>query len=197
MAKRAYEVDRYKLERALRKAEENGPLTNLDALWKAAEPIYNNDNPPRAITFSVIALRAKEWKLELKTKAGKRGRGAMTPEQIAAMQAGRGARVPRAEKFKKFNKEFAAQRAEMPESKKSLIDRAEQGSAMAAIHAHCYNCAGQSGKEVKLCLVHNCNLYHLRPGAMPYAQTVIAADKATAKELGEEDSKDAPKGEAA
>jgi hypothetical protein len=186
MAKKSYEVDRTKLVAALRQAEIEGPLKNLDALWKAAETIYNANNPPRQITFSVIALRAKEWNLELKTKPGKRGRGSMTPEQIAAMQAGRGQRVPRAEKFKKFSKEFAAQRAEMPESKRGLIDRAENGSAMAAIAANCFNCSGQSSKEVRLCLVHNCNLYHLRPGAMPYAETLKLVQREEEKEAKEE-----------
>lgn len=181
MAKREYEVDRYKLERALRKAEENGPLT-MDALWKAAESIYNADNPPRAITFSVIALRAKAWNLELKTKPGKRGRRSMTEEQKAAMQAGRGTRIPRAEKFKKFAKEFELQRAAMPESKKNLIDRAQQGSVMAAIAAHCYNCAGQSNKEVRLCQVSDCNLYHLRPGAMPFSVTRKLSEEEEKKE---------------
>lgn len=189
--KKSYEVDRQKLVAALNQAEADGPLRNLDALWKAAETIYNANNPPRQITFSVIALRAKEWKLDLKTKPGKRGRGSMTPEQIAAMQAGRGQRVPRAEKFKKFSKEFAAQRAEMPESKKGLIDRAENGSAMAAIAANCFNCAGQSSKEVRLCLVHTCNLYHLRPGAMPYNETLKLAKREEEKEEKEKEVKEA------
>ena len=180
--KKSYEVDRAKLVAALRQAEQNGPLKNLDALWKAAEAIYNLNNPPRPITFSVIALRAKEWKLELQTKPGKRGRGNMTPEQIAAMQAGRGARRPRAEKLKAFHKEFAAQRAEMPESKKGLIDRAEKGSVLAGVSAHCYNCQGQQGKEVKLCLVWDCNLYPFRPNAIPYAEAKKLADREEEKE---------------
>jgi len=187
MAKKEYEVDRMKLVAALRQAEANGPLKNLDALWKAAEPIYNANNPPRPITFAVIALRAKAWNLELQTKPGKRGRGNMTPEQIAAMQAGRGKRVPRSAKLKVFAAEFAAQRAEMPESKQGLIDRAEAGSVMAAVAANCFNCAGQQGKEVKMCLVWNCNMYPFRPNAIPYKEAKKLADRETARELKQEE----------
>ena len=110
----------------------------------------------------------------------------VTPEQIAAMQAGRGKRVPRSEKLKAFAAEFAAQRAEMPESKQGLIDRAEAGSVMAAVHANCFNCAGQQGKEVKMCLVWNCNMYPFRPNAIPYKEAKKLADRESAKELKEE-----------
>ena len=189
MAKKEFEVDRAKLVAALNEAEKNGPLKNLDALWKAAETIYNLQVVPRLITFSVIALRAKAWKLDLKTKPGKRGRGVMTPEQIAAMQAGRGQRVPRAERFKVFHKEFEAMKRDLPEHKHPLIDRAAAGSAMAALSAHCYSCAGNSNKEARLCLVWDCKLYHPRPGAMPYAQTKIEVDKQVLKEMKEEDKK--------
>jgi hypothetical protein len=177
-------VDRNKLISAINQAELGGPLNNLDTLWRKAADIYNGSGGTESITFSIVCLRAKEWDLlsKLKTKAGKRGRGAMTPEQKAAMQAGRGKRTPRAEKFKKFSEEFAAQRKTTPESKHGLIDRSQSGSAKAAIHAYCYDCSGNSMKEAKLCLVQDCRLYHLRPGAMPYNETLAIVNKEAEKE---------------
>jgi hypothetical protein len=60
---------------------------------------------------------------------------------------------------------------------------------MAAIAANCFNCSGQSSKEVRLCLVHNCNLYHLRPGAMPYSETLKLVQREEEKEAKEEKEK--------
>lgn len=70
-------VHRETLERAIRQAEASGPLRNRNELWIAAASIYNRGCEARgfkAITFSIVLLRAEEWALPIKTPKGKRGR---------------------------------------------------------------------------------------------------------------------------
>lgn len=170
MAKPMTEVDRTKLVTAIRKAEENGPLKNLDALWVAACAIYNASNPPKEITKSVVMLRAKDWNLETKTKPGKKGRQAGVPlsdEQKAAMQAGRGARKPRAEKFAAdpvLQEGFKQLRRTTPERWKPLVDKlTQQGSMRAAVALKCLDCSAHQPVEIKLCTCTDCPLYAFRP----------------------------------
>jgi len=170
MAKPMTEVSRPKLEAAIRKAEEAGPLKNLDALWVAACAIYNASSPPKEISKSVIMLRATAWKLETKTKPGKKGRAAGVPlsdEQKAAMQAGRGARKPRAEKFAAdplLVQGFKDLKRQTPERWKPLVDKlSQQGSMRAAVALKCLDCSAYQPVEIKLCACTDCSLYAFRP----------------------------------
>jgi hypothetical protein len=170
MAKPMTEVSRNTLELAIRKAETDGPLKNLDALWTAACEIYNSMDVPKQITKSVVMLRATAWKLETKTKPGKKGRAAGVPlseEQKAAMQAGRGARKPRAEKFAGdpvLVQGFSELRKEVPERFLPLVEKlTNKGSMRAAVALKCLDCSGYSTVEVRLCPCTSCPLYAFRP----------------------------------
>lgn len=170
MSKRMTEVDRAKLVKAVRQAEENGPLKNLDALWKAACEIYNKLSPPKEISYSVVMLRAKEWGIETVTKPGKKGRQSGVPlseEQKLAMQAGRGARKPRAEKFAEdlvLQDGFKQLRQTTPERWRPLVNKlSQQGSMRAAVALKCLDCTAFQPVEIKLCTCTSCPLYAFRP----------------------------------
>jgi hypothetical protein len=169
MAKPMTEVSRNTLELAIRKAEIDGPLKNLDALWTSACEIYNSMDVPKPITKSVVMLRATAWKLETKTKPGKKGRAAGVPlseEQKAAMQAGRGARKPRSEKFAAdpvLVQGFNDLKKETPERFKPLVDKLTAGSMRAAVALKCLDCSGHSTVEIRLCPCTSCPLYAFRP----------------------------------
>ena len=170
MAKNVTVVDRQKLVNAIHKAEINGALKNLDLLWIAACEIYNFSNPPKEITKSVVMLRAKEWKIETKTKPGKKGRASGIPlsdEQKAAMQAGRGVRKSRSEKFSsnpKLVNSFKLLRKQTPERYSPLINRiVNKGSMKAAVTLKCLECSAYQPSEIKLCVCTSCPLYAFRP----------------------------------
>lgn len=174
MARVAFEVDREKLEAAIVKAESGGELGNLSILADKVASLYNSSSPPRDITPSVVKLRITEWGIVVKTKPGKRGRGALSEDQKAAMQAARGKRVPRGEKFAK-NSELQAGfdelRKEIPPRFLPLVDRMQAGSQKAAIVLHCLDCVGYSTSEVRHCSagVQKCAMWPFRP----YQKTVV------------------------
>jgi len=103
MARRKIKVDRDKLEQAVRKAEENGPLKNISALTVAVSEIYNADNPEEPLNPQVVGLRLKEFAFELKTKKGKRGRPSGVPNAARPDKPAKstpGAKVPKEPKPK-------------------------------------------------------------------------------------------------
>jgi len=172
MAKRTVLVHQPTLTESIGHAEKDGPLKNLGELWQAAAKIYNLrinnvglEYPE--ITHSVVMLRANEWKLPRITVAGKKGRGAMTAEQKAAMQAGRVAnRRSKSEKFAE-NPEivsaFEQIRARTPERFLPVLDQAENGSRTAAVKLHCLECSCWQTSEVRKCNVMHCALWPFRP----------------------------------
>lgn len=151
--KKSFEVDKKKLQEALNKAEVPGPFKNLHELWVAAEKIYNKMDVPRAITFSVVALRAKDWKLTYKTVKGKQGRGSMSPEQKAKMQAARvsnkgaGGKRSRGDKFKRVDGYDTYRDALLKQAGKrykSLAEGTLKGSLSSARKLNCVQCMGFS-----------------------------------------------------
>lgn len=84
MAKVAFIVDRAKLEKAVETAEGGGPVPTRSELYKRVSDLYNNDSPPKVITASVVALRLKDWNVNLKTPVGKRGRPKSVKEVVEA-----------------------------------------------------------------------------------------------------------------
>ena len=165
MAKVAIPVDRERLVSAIRQAESGGPLANQGILWKKVAEIYNR-GAERDITFSVVALRVRDWKIEVKTKPGKKGRsGPLTEEQKAAMQAARAAAGPRGSKpkLKNIKEIFEEQRRSTPKEFHPLLDKAQNGSKVAALKLKCLDCAAWQKGEVARCGILGCSLYHIRP----------------------------------
>jgi hypothetical protein len=71
----AVEVNRGKLEDAVKQAEANGPLDSLSALYEAVAENYNKMDE-RSIGFAIAKLRIEKWEIPIKTTAGKRGNAA-------------------------------------------------------------------------------------------------------------------------
>ena len=71
-------VDKEKMVAALAAVEKDGPLGNRGLLYRAVADEYNRLGPPKEISFSVVMARLEDWKLELKTPMGRRGRVAGT-----------------------------------------------------------------------------------------------------------------------
>lgn len=165
MAKRATEVNRFTLEQAIKQAEANGPLANRGKLWEAVAEIYNK-NSITPISHSVVYLRVQEWGLQVTTPVGKRGVSEMTPARIEAMQAARGARVPRGEKFANdpnAQKAFDELDKHTPERFKPLALKVRQGSKTTAMKLKCIECGNYSSVEIRECPVNDCPLWCFRP----------------------------------
>lgn len=167
-------VDVAVLRAAIQEAEKNGPLPNLDALWKKAAEIYNSKFgvPDHHITFSVVLLRVKELGIETQTKPGRRKGQGLSPEHKAAMQAGRSGRRSRAEKFADDPAKAAAFKDLRAEAKfiadgterfLPIVEKIEAGSLTAAVRLNCLQCVGGSTGDVRGCEVTRCPLWAFRP----------------------------------
>lgn len=166
MAKRPLNVDRKALVQALAKAEEGGPLSNLNLLWNKAAELYNLMAVPEKISFSVVALRVKDWKLEVQTKPGKRGGGLTAEARAAGQAARRGTRTSRADKFSQnptVVAGFKELKKNVPERWQPLVQRAMAGSMKAAVNLNCLDCSGFQTAEIRNCVCTYCPLYAFRP----------------------------------
>jgi hypothetical protein len=145
MGRRTIIVDKGALERAIQTAEKDGPLATQNDVWKTAADIYNAGKVPEKISFSVVTLRAKQWGLKVKTSSA-RGKGKpMSDEHKAALLAGRGKRMSKAEKFEASDDataHFEVMRKFVPSRYHTLIDAMERGSRTAAAKLNCLACMG-------------------------------------------------------
>jgi hypothetical protein len=193
----AIKVDRKKLTAAVAEAEKNGPLPNHDKLWRAAAEIYNNmGGTDKDISHSVVKARVEEWKIPIKTIAGKRGRqGPMSDEQKQKMQEARaagGGRRSRAEKLKPFAKDFEDLRRVTPEANMGDVEKIIGGSAMAGIRRKCMDCSDNKSIDVKLCTVGGeCPLFFFRPHAIPSSEVRVLIKKREKQEAKEDAAKEA------
>jgi hypothetical protein len=156
------EVDKDKLTAAIQEAEKDGPLKNLSELWQAAAEIYNK-TADRAITHSVVYLRAKEWEIPHQTVGGKRGGD-------GSQLRNRGPRKSRGEKLagNEEAQQCFAKLREITEAHEvprylPLIEKIEKGSMAAAVKFHCLECCAFVTKEVRLCGCQECALWPFRP----------------------------------
>lgn len=173
MARTSVNVDRAKLIFSISEIEKNGAQTNRSVLHSKVADYYNQIaiNLPK-ITPAIVGLRIKEWKINVITPIGKRGRQAgvaMTPEQKALL-ANR-TRTSRSEKFSK-NPEIKSAlqdlRKDISSSRESsaylpLVDKICGGSMKAAVKLMCLNCSNFQRAEIKECGATNCPLYAFRP----------------------------------
>jgi hypothetical protein len=168
MARRTIEVDRVKLEAAIAQVEAAQEFTNRSALYMAVTPVYNRMSPPEEITVAVCTLRVTQWGLTCKTPFGKKGRTAMTPEQKAAMAAGRaGGRKSRAEKFadqQDIQAGFAEIKRTTPDRFEGIVHKLTVlGSMRAGVALKCLECSNFQTAEVRNCVIPSCGLYAFRP----------------------------------
>jgi len=163
------EIDRKKLESAIKKAEEGGPLPNRSVLYKAAAKIYNGMEVPKHISFSIVSLRVKEWEIKVKTPVGKKGRapGPMSKEQKAKIAEARKNRKSKAQKFESSDdaqEHFEQLKKNTPNRFHSIIDSIAKGSRTSAVKLHCLQCMGYVTKDVRTCTGSKiCALWLFRP----------------------------------
>lgn len=169
MSRAVVPVDKAVLTSCVKEVEKSGPLANRSALYEAVALEYNRrQKPTKPLTHSVVYLRIVEWKIEVKTPVGKRGRGVRpSDDQIAKMKAGRSqVKQSKAEKFAKSNTAqdvFKILRERTPERFMPLVDRMEKGSRSAAVKLHCLQCCGYETKEVRQCTALSCPIWVFRP----------------------------------
>jgi hypothetical protein len=166
MSKEAIIVDRSLLEVSLREVERNGPLSNLSELWRQTCCHYNeqlsklaqlpNHPPIQFITPSVVLLRTKEWKIQILTVAGKKGR----PSNKTNLPTKKKGKV---ERLKSYKSNFAKMRRMMPRKFHKFINRAEAGSIKEAVRTKCLDCSHFEKKEITNCKVSGCPLFPYRP----------------------------------
>lgn len=164
-------VDKDALIKCITKVEANGPLKNHGLLWQTVADEYNKlVKPAKPITFSVVRLRADEWRLEVKTPKGKRA--GRTAEEMAAIRAqhGGGKRRSRAEKIAKnplAQQSFTEMRQLIKDCEADrflpLVDRIERGNIKAMIQLHCLECVGFVTSDVKHCTGTGCQFWLVRP----------------------------------
>lgn len=171
------------LTKVIRDLEVNGPLPNQSLLFEKAAENYNavkeKDYPD--ISKALVYLRVKAWGIEIQTKAGKRGRQKLTPEDIAHMQQNRKTRGKRSSKFNK-NACAALETHFKQEAPRFLpiVNKCNNGSLKAAVKLMCIECGGWEPSEVKQCNITSCPLWNFRPGAGKKVNEVVEEDQKVA-----------------
>lgn len=169
MAKIARKVDKKTLQNAINEVESKETFTTRSALHDAVAPIYNKNKKKEfpEITSSIVMLRITEFKLDVKTPKGKRGRqpGAKLPKGFGG--GGAKNRTTRKEKFQNnpdIVAHFAKLRKVTPERFLKVLDRAEAGSMKSAVKLHCLQCVNFETKEVRNCQsMGSCPMWSYRP----------------------------------
>lgn len=161
------EVNRAEFQNVVNDLESKQTFSSPTHLWNTVEETeWARNHKPRRLTVSICRQRARELGIVMKTVAGKRGPGKMTPERKAAMLAARKNRKSSAEKMKAFGQAFTALRRETPRHFLPLVDKAEKGSLRAALNLKCLECANYERKEIKECTLTGCSLFPHRPYQM-------------------------------
>jgi hypothetical protein len=161
--------------------------------------LYNANDPPKQIAWQVVGLRVKEWKLDVKTQAGKQGREpkpekekvVLTDEQklarkerlTAQLAAGRKNGGKRSNKVKNHPhraEAVAAMTAELVRCEATrflpLVELVANGSRRAADKLFCLGCVGYQSAEVRRCSDIGCPKWLGRPFQK-------SAETATAEEM--------------
>lgn len=152
---------------AIATAEANGPLASRSALFEWVSDIYNATTRPETysepITKHIARKRASKWKLEIKTPLDKPG-GEISKRQ-AVMQAARGARQSRVEKWAKnpeIQDSLVQIEAATPAKYRDLAEGVKAGSIRDAVSLHCLECVGYQPLEVKHCEMKSCAFWPFR-----------------------------------
>ena len=150
--RKAIPVSQAMLTKVIEEIEADGPLPNRSALWEkvCAHPYC----VAIGLKPQVAMLRAKSYEgLVIKTPLGKRGR-----EKGCPPVAGGG------RKRKPMAKEVMDRLSHItPPTLQNDVKRAAAGSIKAAVKLKCLDCCAYSKKEVALCTIKECPLWHFRP----------------------------------
>lgn len=131
------------------------------ALWSAVADTEWAKNI--GLSPQVAMLKAKTFGLTIKTPVGQRGRmKGSGPVPNAGKRRSKTMALPVVEALKK---EFPTMHGK--------IDRAAAGSMKAAIGMKCLDCSNGGKKEVALCPIDTCPLWHLRPYQRKYKDSGV------------------------
>jgi len=152
------EYDKTAIQASIRELEKNGPLRNRSELWAAL-----------ATRHSVSVATIAKWAngLEIQTPLGRRG------GEGGDFGRSKGIK-PRAAKTRKGMSEAAglyilnnlpSYTTDQVRAKVNLlVNKAQAGSAKAALQLRCLDCVNYQTEEMRECGQENsCSLYHLRP----------------------------------
>lgn len=184
MARVAIEVDRDLLVKCIEEVEAKGPLGTQKEVWEKSATLYNGRTDKQEIAYSTVSLRAKEWKISIKTPSA-RGRKKGTPMTEAhkeAMLAGRGKRRSKEDKFKESTvaqQALADLRRATPERFLPVLDKVEAGSRAAALKLHCLECSNFQTSEVRKCEITKCAIWLFRPYQGPLEADEDAEEEET------------------
>ena len=157
MGRRLIEVDISTLKASIEEAEENGPLSTQNDVWKKTAEIYNSTpGIPESITFSVVFLRAKQNNIEIKTKSA-RGRKPKSTQDVVTRE------VTTVVETSSPGTNVSELYVSVPERFHVLIGKIDKGSKVAAIKLNCLHCCGFVPVEVRGCTSKVCPLHKFRP----------------------------------
>jgi len=186
MVRTAIEVDRDLLVKCIEEVEAKGPLRTQKEVWEESAKLYNGRTDKQEIAYSTVSLRAKEWKISIKTPSARgRKKGVVFSDaHKEAMAAGRGKRRPKKEKFKESpvaQQALADLRRVTPEQFLPVLKKVEAGSRAAALKLHCLECSGYNTSEVRKCEITKCAIWLFRPYQGP-----LEADEDAEEETNED-----------
>jgi hypothetical protein len=165
-------VDETLLRKAIAEAEKGGPLANLSGLNQKVADIYNkipkSDPKYENINGPMAGSRIKAFNIDIKTKAGKKGRapGSLPPGfgggRPAGPRIGRGAKLAAHPQFKEW---VATMQHNAGPENEALVEKVQKGSIKAMIRLHCKDCMGYQNAEIPRCTAVGCPFYLIRAGA--------------------------------
>lgn len=157
MGRASIVIKKEELEKEIVLAESQNTFDNQSRLFEFicqtdwAKTIKDSLGRPKAITPINIYQRIKEFKIPLKTVAGKKGVGILACKTRVRRQ-------------KSYPKNFLSS---VPKEYSSLANRVKSGSLKAAIKMKCLECSNYQPKEVKHCPCTDCPLYPFLQRADP------------------------------
>ena len=156
MSRTPIPVDKIRLSAILNECDSQG-LENRSRLYQKVADTYNGEYEKK-ISPALVYLRVRDWKLQLNTPVGKRGR--------QPGQGGGGGKVSRSVKFAN-NPQIKASLCQIkgvtPERFQPVANRVVNGSMKAAVNLKCLDCCDYQTIEIKLCKCQECSLWPFRP----------------------------------
>ncbi len=154
----------------------DGKFASRSALWQAlSNTTWAKTRQPRPLSEQVAMIMAKNNNLVILTPVGRRGR----EKGCAPINTG-GKRQRRLMPLHILT----ALKQDTPASLHKVCDKAAGGSLRAAVKLKCLDCSCGVMKEVALCTIKSCPLYHFRPykrvnqdGTVPEAPVATVSEQ--------------------
>lgn len=146
MGRKAIQIDKVDLERELIAAESSQTFPNHNQLFKFLGDKFN-------CASIIVRNRILDYGLDIKTPKGKKGR------QAGSVLGS----TPRTRKGKASDYKLALEMVFNRDGMEARVNKAAKGSLKSAVALKCFECAGFSKKEVRLCTCVGCPLFAYRP----------------------------------